>query len=278
MTAEIVRVSPAWLARRESADAAARAMPLVSVVQRQLASRSHPVIVDLGCGTGSMGRWLAAQLVGPQHWVLIDRDPDLLAHAAASLVERSADGAPVTVEIRECDVATLTAGDLAGAGLVTASALLDVLTRDEVDRIAAACAEAATPALLTLSVIGRVRLRPADPLDARVMAAFNDHQRRTAGGRTLLGPDAVEAAITAFARHGLTTLVQPSPWRLRSSDGAERELIAEWFAGWLDAALEQCPQLAGSSLRAYAARRAADIGEGRLVVEVGHQDLLAGCP
>ena len=277
MTAEVVRVSPAWLARRESADAAARAVPLVSLVQRQLASRSRPVIVDLGCGTGSMGRWLAAQLVGPQHWILIDRDPDLLARAAASLVERSADGAPVTVEIRECDVATLTAGDLAGAGLVTASALLDVLTRDEVDRIAAACAEAATPALLTLSVIGRVRLQPADPLDARITAAFNDHQRRTTGGRTLLGPDAVEAAVAAFAGHGLTTLVQPSPWRLRSSDGAERALIAEWLEGWLEAAVEQCPELAGPAL-AYAARRAADIAEGRLMVEVGHQDLLAGCP
>jgi len=122
-----------------------------------------------------------------------------------------------------------------------------------------------------------VRLRPADPLDARIMAAFNDHQRRSTGGRTLLGPDAVEAAVAAFAGHGLSTLVQPSPWRLRSSDGAERELIMEWLADWLDAAVEQSPELAGQAV-AYAARRVADIGEGRLVVEVGHLDLLAGCP
>jgi hypothetical protein len=252
-------------------------MSLVSVASRQLASRSHPVIVDLGCGTGSMGRWLAAQLPGPQHWILIDRDPDLLDHAAASLVGWSADGAPVTVETRERDIASLTADDLSGVGLVTASALLDVLTRDEVERIALACAWTATPALLTLSVVGRVRLRPADPLDSRIMAAFNGHQRRTTGERTLLGPDAVEAAVTAFAGHGLTTLVQPSPWRLRSSNSAERELISEWLAGWLDAAVEECPDLAGPAA-AYAVRRAAEVGEGRLVVEVGHQDLLAGCP
>ena len=32
---------------------------------------------------GSMGRWLAPLLAGPQHWVLHDRDPDLLDVAAA---------------------------------------------------------------------------------------------------------------------------------------------------------------------------------------------------
>ena len=52
-------------------------------------------------------------------------------------------------------------------------------------------ARAGCPVLLTLSVVGRVELAPADPLDAAVAAAFNAHQRRTAGGRRLLGPDAV---------------------------------------------------------------------------------------
>ena len=43
------------------------------------------MIHDLGSGTGSMSRWLAPRLPGPQHWVLHDRDADLLARAAAGM-------------------------------------------------------------------------------------------------------------------------------------------------------------------------------------------------
>ena len=53
---------------------------------------------------------------------------------------------------------------------------------------------AGRPMLLALTVVGRVTLTPADPLDARIGAAFNAHQRR--GG--LLGPDAVAAAVDAL--------------------------------------------------------------------------------
>ncbi len=95
-----VHVSSTWLDVREAADAAARSRALVPLVRRQLAGRSRVVIHDLGSGTGSMARWLAPQLPGPQHWILYDHDPDLLEHCAAEVVGRAADGAPVTVETR----------------------------------------------------------------------------------------------------------------------------------------------------------------------------------
>ena len=207
-------VSPAWLALREPADADGPRRDLLDPVRRRLADRPPLVIHDLGCGTGSMGRWLAPRLPGPQHWILHDRDPDLLDPRPPACRRRRR-RRPVTVETRQRDVTRLTAADLAGADLVTASALLDLLTADEVDRLAAACAGAGCPALLTLSVTGRVELDPADPLDARVAAAFNAHQRRTVGGRTLLGPDAVDAAVDGV-RAGTACAVgaRPSPWRL----------------------------------------------------------------
>ena len=72
------------------------------------------VIHDLGCGTGAMGRWLAPLLPGPQHWVVHDRDADLLALAAADPPGPAADGAAVTVEPRQSDITRLNPGDLAG--------------------------------------------------------------------------------------------------------------------------------------------------------------------
>ena len=51
--------------------------------------------------------------------------------AAADLPGPAADGAAVTVEARQSDITRLQPGELAGATLITASALLDMLTRDE---------------------------------------------------------------------------------------------------------------------------------------------------
>jgi len=273
------RASAEWLGLREPADAAARASGLLGPVRRHLAATASTapgaptVIHDLGSGTGSMGRWLAPRLPGAQHWIMYDRDADLLGHAMAEMVDTAADGVPVTVETRQRDITRLTPGDLDGAALITASALLDMLTAAEVDRMVAACAGAGCPALLTLSVIGRVELTPAEPLDAEIAAAFNAHQRRTVGDRTLLGPDAVEAAVEAFARRGVGVLVESSPWRLGAGLG---ELISVWFKGWLAAACEQRPELAGPAA-GYARRRLAALAAGELEVAVWHSDLLAGC-
>jgi hypothetical protein len=273
LLAQMPRVTSTWLAIRGAADAAARCAELVPPVRRRLAGTAPAVIHDLGCGTGSMGRWLAPQLPGRQHWVMHDRDPELLARAAADLVGAAADGAPVTVETRCGDLTRITADDLAGAALVTASALLDLLTAAEVERIAAACAGAGCPALLTLSVTGRAELTPAHPMDEQLDAAFNDHQRRSVAGRRLLGPDAVGATVDAFARHGVATVVRPSPWRLGRDD---TDLLSEWFTGWVDAACEQRPELAGPA-RDYARRRRAEVARGELEVVLHHSDLLAGC-
>lgn len=267
MTVESIRVSPAWLVLREPADAAARAPDLVE----HLPATGRRVIHDLGCGTGSMGRWLAPRLPGPQHWVLYDRDADLLEIAAADLPGEAADGAAVTVDTRRSDVTRLHPGDLADATLITASALLDLLTGDELAGLISLCAAARCPVLLTLSVIGRVELSPADPLDARIAAAFDAHQRRGPGRGRLLGPDAVAAAIEGFSRSGAEVLVRPSPWRLGS---AQADLVAEWLAGWVGAACEQEAELA-ADVDAYVGRRLAELKAGQLAVTVDHADLLA---
>ncbi len=94
---------------------------------------------------------------------------------------RAADGSAVTVETRQGDLTRLDPDDLAGATLITASALLDMLTAAELERFARSCVAAAVPALVTLSVTGRVRLTPSDPLDTALGTAFNRHQRRTVG-------------------------------------------------------------------------------------------------
>jgi SAM-dependent methyltransferase len=267
-TTDVPSYAPEWLELREGADAAARASGLLEPLLRHLKREDAGLVIrDLGCGTGSMGRWLAPRLNGPQHWILNDRDPALLELAAVRMPRTAADGSRVTVAAEPGEIGRLTAEDLAGTSLLTASALLDVLTRDEMDGLAKACARAECPALLALSVVGRVKLTPAEPLDAELAAAFNAHQRRNG----LLGPDAVTAASEAFARQGATVRAHPSPWRLGADEAA---LTAEWLQGWVGAACEQRPGLA-SRAEAYLRRRLAACEAGQLQVVVHHSDLLA---
>lgn len=274
-TADLPRYPAQWLDLRERADAAARAVELLDPLRHYLAGAPRPaggwVIRDLGCGTGSLARWLAPRLTGPQHWILHDRDPDLLALAVARMPASAADGSRITAETQQGDIAGLTAADLAGTSLVTASALLDLLTKDEVGELAGACAVARCPALLALSVTGRVELTPADPLDVEIGDAFNAHQRRSEHGRALLGPDAVTAAGEAFTLRDATVRVRPSPWRLGA---AEFALTARWLEGWTGAALDQRPDLA-PQLDDYLGRRQATCSAGALAAVVHHSDLLA---
>jgi hypothetical protein len=242
--------SETWLGLREPADAAARARDLVAMLPGPIRT-----IRDLGCGTGSLGRWLAPQLPAPQHWIMTDRDPALLAHAARTM---PFDGVTVTTDLG--DATALTAADLAGTDLVTCSALLDILTAAQIEALVAACAGCGTPALFTLSVTGRVTLDPARPVDAEIGTAFNDHQTRH-----LLGPHAPAVAVAAFEKAGATVVTRPSPWRLGPDRAA---LIREWLRGWVAAAADQRPDL---RLDAYLEERLAD--PPRVTVE--HLDLLA---
>ncbi|MFC7491055.1 MULTISPECIES: class I SAM-dependent methyltransferase [unclassified Knoellia] len=288
-----VRVTADWLGLRESADAAARSEALVDSLvalmgrQRKTSvedtrpdgcgapapSPQALVIHDLGCGSGSMARWLAPRLPGPQRWILHDRDPALLAVAEVDPPRVAADGSWVTVETRRGDVTRLSSRSLTGASLMAASALLDMFTGEDVDRVVESCVRAGCPALLTLSVTGHVRFTPADSLDARLERAFNGHQRRTVAGRTLLGPGAVAVVARVFRGHGWGVHVANSAWHLDASNPA---LTREWLCGWAGAAVEQRPELAARA-HDWLARRTADV-DAILSVTVEHVDLLVVPP
>lgn len=284
MTAEPVRADADWLALREPADAAARSRELVGLLRPMLPQRDL-VIHDMGSGTGAMARWLAPQLPGPQHWILHDRDPELLARAEALPPPKTSDRSAVTIATRQDDISGLDPEELVDADLITASALLDMMTADELDRFVDVCARVGCPILITLTVVGRVDLSPEDPLDHRVMNAFNADQRRDRGAGRLLGPLAAEHATRAFVERGREVTLRPSPWRIGPDHS---DLLSEWFTGWLAAATEQAPELLDAAstyahwrltaavTRPVPARApsASTPSQDSLTVEVHHKDIL----
>jgi hypothetical protein len=266
----ILEVSSEWLALREPEDADARSRDLALATAALLPV--GPIVVhDLGSGTGSMMRWLAPLLPGPQTWILHDWNADLIERAIDGAHPQDRDNAAISVYSQTGNLADLRPTDLAGASLVTASALLDVLTSGETHAIVDACVGARCPALLSLSVTGEVRLNPRDELDAAFEHAFNSHQLREADSRQQLGRYGAPIARGLFTQAGWQVRQNTTEWRL---DHRRPRLLREWFDGWVDAAIEQESELRASAGR-YRGLRAGQIERGELVAHVRHLDLLA---
>jgi hypothetical protein len=229
--------------------------------------------VDLACGAGANLRRLAPRLPGPQRWRLVDADAALLAEAERRWAGlHAADGATVEVDFVQADLAAV---DLdaccAGVALVTASALLDLVSAAWLDRLAAAIARGRLVALFALDYDGRRACEPEDPDDALAHAAFDAHQRRDKGFGPALGPQAAAYAARALAAQGFGVERARSDWRLGPG---EAPLQAELLRGWARAAQEAAPE-SRETLEAWLGRRLAQLDCGRSRLTVGHEDLLA---
>lgn len=267
---DILEVSSDWLALREPADAAARSLALALAAAELIAD--GPIVVhDLGSGTGSMMRWLAPVLPGPQTWILHDWSANLTEQAMNHVRPTDRDNAEISVFGRTGNLADLCPNDLAGASLITASALLDVLTLEELHTIVGGCVAARAPVLFSLSVTGSVQLDPWDERDSAFEGAFNAHQVRYANGRRQAGRHAPPIARDLFAAAGWQVRQSSTLWRM---DHQQSDLLSEWFSGWVDAAVEQQPQLQGEADR-YRRSRRAQLELGELNARVEHMDFLA---
>jgi hypothetical protein len=256
-----------WLALRETVDAAARSARLTRRIAAEVGGHAPLRIIDLGAGTGANVRYLANQLPRPQHWLLVDHDRTLLEEACRRT--HAAD----LVETRDIDLGALDGLDIfAGRHLVTASALLDLVSETWLRSLAAHTCAAGAAALFALTYDGRSRCSPAEPEDETVRTLFNQHQTRSDKGFGLAaGPDATACATQAFTTVGYHVEVDKSDWTL---EPMVRDLQRELIEGWATAAREIAPEQS-AMISSWTSRRLAHIDPGRSRITVGHQDLIA---
>ena len=277
-----------WLALREPADAAARSASLAGS-SMDGRPRAEPIrVLDLAAGTGANARYLVDRLPREQDWLLVDLDASLLAQVPERMARRmSAPGRvvstdehgvrvtgagrpPIRLTTRRVDLAALDDPALfTNRDLVTASALLDLVSETWLRVLAARCRKAGAAALFALTYDGGMRCTPEDPDDARIRDLVNRHQRTDKGFGLALGPDAVVAAEHCFAAEGYQVRRERSDWMLAPAMTAIQMQLVD---GWAQAAREIAHDDV-SSIEDWRRRRLAFIDRGVSAIVVGHEDI-----
>jgi len=275
--------SAEWLQQREPFDSAARdaAAQTLQLPTHWQAIRP-PVcrpwrVMDLACGTGANLRWLAPRLGGVQQWLMVDHDADLLSRLPQHLQNTgNGDGNKfdATVRFQQANLMTeLETLPWAAVDLVTASALLDLVGTDWLQRLVALVVQHRLPVLMALNVDGRHAWSIKDDLDSLVALRFAQHQRRDKGMGEALGADAAPLLRSALQDAGYSVHCALSDWWL--DGGANLEALSlqrALISGMAAAAAEQDP-VGAPQVLAWQQRRLALAAQTQL--RVGHLDLWA---
>jgi hypothetical protein len=263
-------VEPSWLTARAAADSTAREatvstlLPRLSEHLRFDLSDTAVRMIDVGAGSGANQRWLAPRLPFRQQWVHLDHDPGILGHTHdVGHTEFVVGGIDALGEL-------LVGGPVSAIRpptVITCAAVLDVLTRGDLELLCDLISTRAVPALLSLSVTGEMSLEPSDGADRALLDAFNAHQRRDG----LAGPDAPGLVVARCHRNGVRVEQVSTPWVLDAT--SDHRFVARFLRERVDAAVEHVPTL-GPAGATWLRRRLAQLDEPGTRIIVGHRDLL----
>jgi hypothetical protein len=205
-----------------------------------------------------------------QNWLLVENDPMLLAAAAAHLQSW-----PAKVHWRAqtlaLDLATqLHDLPLRTGSLLTASALLDLVSEAWLRTLVDQVATAGAIAWFALTYDGRIQCYPPEPEDSQVRELVNLHQLTDKGFGAALGPGAGRRTEQMLAAHGYRVHCAASDWHLAREHLALQHALV---VGWFRAAIEIAPHRA-AMWHGWLTRRRAHIAEARSELRVGHVDIV----
>jgi hypothetical protein len=193
------------------------------------------------------------------------------------------------IETRQRDLCVLDdVGLFAGRHLVTASALLDLVSESWLRSLAARCRDAGAAALFALTYTGQSSCSPVEPEDELIRELLNQHQHTDKGlGGVAAGPDAVACAERCFNEIGYQVRTERSDWDLGPAQAdMQRYLVRDWARAAGELAPDLLPRITGLANRqpqegvaatgsSWLDRRLAHIAAARSRIIVCHHDLAA---
>lgn len=250
-----ISFAPDWLALREPADHTARDNALLAKAANLV--RPDTAVLDLGSGTGSTVRAFEGAGYDTLKWRLLDND--------AGLLERAVQNHPLADGVL-CNLSCVEEIPLNGVGLVTASALLDLMSHDWIMALAKRLHSANLPFYAALNYDGLMHWSPAQPNDATVVDFFNVHQQRDKGTGKALGPTSGATTTHIFEGLGFDVFVAKSPWTITPDHAALHTQL-------LDGIANAASDIDDTIARDWGQTRKAAVAISH--AKIGHLDILA---
>jgi hypothetical protein len=255
--------STEWLSLREPIDWRSRSSLVTEIIATRIPRDRIARAVDLAAGTGSNMRFLARTLPKLHDWLLLDHDARLLEHA------RQTAGVDIETRVLDLSHADELRALVSGRDLVTASALLDLVSEEWLHAVCSMCHRQRSLVLFALSYDGRITCAPEEPEDELVRSLVNHHQRTEKSFGRALGPDASARASDILEALGYDVVRDRSDWVLdRESLELQRQMIEGWAAAATEIAPADTQLIAGWRLR-----RIEHVRAGESSLTVGHEDL-----
>ncbi len=159
---------------------------------------------------------------------------------------------------------------LAAGTLLTASALLDLVSEAWLQGLIRRGAAAGVIMWFVLTYDGRMECHPPEPEDAEVRELVNLHQLTDKGFGAALGPGAPSLTRRLLAAHGYHVHSAASDWQVVPGQSALQLALVE---GWWRAATAIAPHRR-PALQDWLLRRRAHIAAARSELRVGHVDIV----
>ena len=279
-----------WLYLRENTDARSRSIALTQSVASKLPSDKPVHILDLATGTGSNIRHLIKHLPTRQQWLVTDKDQQLLAELPTQTerwcqtqgykFKRTKFGYVILGTHLECHIETQTLNLrnldstklFHGYHLITASALLDLVSASWLRALINHCHAVGAAILFFSTYNGSVSCSPAEHEDEQILKLFNLHQQTDKGlGGRAEGSNATTCAINFFSETGYQVQHESSNWTLGTKD---QEIQRQLITGWVKAVRDVAPETE-SMIKSWETRRLAHVDANRSKIIVGHDDIAA---
>jgi len=260
-----------WLVETEQMDGQSVNEMVLGEVHRWLGSRSRSGgaslrITELGCGIGGNRRRLSQGLTAPQHWTMVEFNPDVAEYFRKQFKIDADDTTDLVCP--QGDAANDCARHVDGADLLILSGRSATLPQPALLDVLAKARQQGTAVYAALQPTGFVKFEPESTDDQSI------HQMASASGM----PQAA-ALIEAMEETGFRVLKGESDWIVQGVNESfwhsrGRKLQRHFLQRYLGAARRNHPDQA-AGLLAWANKRSVLIERKKTTITVGHADILA---
>lgn len=290
-----VRAESDWLQERYQMDAGSRNPDLLRTFLESFdAGRSVQRILDVGSGFGANFLFLAPRIPGRQHWLLLDRDNELIDKVNWMIQDRAQDldrdGTRILKEALASGRITVDSycGDFTDAAspifekswdAVVANAVFDLNSQEQFRAFLRAALAAKRDHDLrlyfTLHLERGGGFDPRSPENDRYMDLFHQHMARAQDFGRAMGADCAKDMKEIMLQEGLRPILGASPWFITAN---ERSFLKSNL-NFLD---QSIPDLLDADqrrvFRVWLQETEALNSLGRLQMTVCHQDHFARIP